>query len=104
MGSPAMGSMNSVGSIQGNSNPYASAMSFGQAMQQQLAQQHYQKLMEDKQRRAGRLALRQYWAAQRREQKVPRTGLSATGQLAARGSESSPAMSLDFSPSRKAAR
>jgi hypothetical protein len=100
MCSPAMGSMNSVGSMQGHTNPYASAMSFGQTMQRQLAQQQYQKLMEDKQQRAERLALRQYWAAQRREQKIPPTGLGSPGQLAARSGNST-AMSLDFSPSKR---
>jgi hypothetical protein len=69
----------------------------GQALQQQLAMQQYQKLMADKQRRAENLALRQYWAAQRREQKAKSVELTSPGQLAARPAGNSSGMSLDFS-------
>jgi hypothetical protein len=85
----------------GGTNVMSSGSSYGQSLgqamqgqfsiQRQLAMQQYQKQLEDQQRRAERLAQRQYWAAQRRDEKAKTPEPTSPGSLA---------MSLDFSPSK----
>lgn len=76
----------------------------GQALARQMAQQAYQKRMADQVRRAESLAKRQYWAAQRREQKAQSPTGSPGNSFAAANArslaaESGTSMSLDILPS-----
>jgi hypothetical protein len=96
--------MMSAGSTPSSVNPWAYAQLQSQAIARQMALQAYQKKMEDQARRAENLARRQYWAAQRREQKA-QSGASpgnVTGnQLAANfraANSRSTGMSLDLVP------
>ena len=103
-GSNMMGA--SMGSGMGMSNAtmftgpgsWAYDQMLGQARARQLAQQAYQKQLEDQARRAESLAKRQYFAAQRREQKLksPAAANTAKTLLAANSSQFSPSQSLDF--------
>jgi hypothetical protein len=88
----SMGGTNIMSPGSSYGQTYGQAMQGAYAIQQQLALQQYQKNLKDQQQRAERLAQRQYWAAQRREQKTPTPAISSPG--------SSLAMSLDFSPSK----
>ena len=106
--SPMMGqSMGYGGSAQSSVNPWAYAQLQSQAIARQMAIQAYQKKMADQARRAESLAQRQYWAAQRREQKAQtnspgNSSAKVTGnQLAANfraGNSGSKAASLDMVP------
>lgn len=53
-----------------------------QAVQRQIAQQQYQRALAEQQQRAENLARRQYWAAQRREQKAKSAAAVSPGLLA----------------------
>ena len=95
----------SGGSMGSSVNPWAYASLQSQALARQMAMQAYQKKMEDQARRAEGLAKRQYWAAQRREQKAAEGGSpgnQVTGnQLAANfraGNSGSTSKSLDIVP------
>lgn len=67
----------------------------GQAMLRQLAMQQQQQAMAEQARRAESLAKRQYYAAQRREQKAK--SAVSPGLLAS----NTRSMSLEFSPSNR---
>lgn len=67
----------------------------GQALQRQFAMQQQQQALAEQARRAESLAKRQYYAAQRREQKAK--SAVSPGLLAS----SNRSMSLEFSPSNR---
>jgi hypothetical protein len=110
--SPMMGqSMGYGGGSQSSVNPWAYAQLQSQAIARQMAIQAYQKKMADQARRAESLAQRQYWAAQRRQQKAPPSASpgnsppNLTGnQLAANfraGNSGSKGASLDMVPGNR---
>ncbi|WP_254511224.1 hypothetical protein [Anatilimnocola floriformis] len=95
------------GSMYSGPGSWAYDQMLGQALARQMAMQAYQKQMEDQARRAENLAKRQYFAAQRREQKLKTpaaTPNSASKLLASNnGSLYSPisaSQSLDILPGR----
>lgn len=103
-------SMGYGGSAQSSVNPWAYAQLQSQAIARHMAMQAYQKKMADQARRAESLAQRQYWAAQRRQQKAssasPGNSLAnPTGnQLAANfraGNSGSASSSLDMVPGKR---
>ena len=88
-GSPgrAMSAGGSVGSVAGGTmltspGSWAYDQMLAQAVQRQFAQQQYQKALAEQQQRAENLARRQYWAAQRREQKAKSAAAVSPGLLA----------------------
>jgi len=103
-------SMGYGGGAQSSVNPWAYAQLQSQAIARQMAMQAYQKKMADQARRAESLAQRQYWAAQRREQKAQtnspgNSSANVTGnQLAANfraGNSGSTSSSLDMVPGKR---
>lgn len=103
-------SMGYGGSYGSSVNPWAYAQLQSQAIARQMAMQAYQKQMADQARRAESLAQRQYWAAQRREQKAQTNSpgnspAKLTGnQLAANfrsGNSGSASSSLDMVPGKR---
>jgi hypothetical protein len=96
-GSMAGGSMGAA--LLTSPGSWAYDQMLGQAMQRQIAQQQYLKAQAEQQRRAESLVRRQYWAAQRREQRAKSAAAVSPGIAAANSRPNSMAMSLDFSPS-----
>lgn len=95
-GSMASGSVG--GTVLTSPGSWAYGQMLNQAVQRQIAQQQYQKALAEQQRRAESLARRQYWAAQRREQKAKSASANSPGTLAENSRAGSLAMSLSFSP------
>jgi hypothetical protein len=80
----AGGSASSVasGTMLTSPGSWAYDQMLAQAVQRQIAQQQYQKALAEQQQRAEKLARRQYWAAQRREQKAKSVAAVSPGLLA----------------------